>query len=419
MGLSPMYICLLVSGFFLACSAMRCYALLVLVSAFGSAAVIHSAGPQRALKWAFSFQMSWQTLCHMGLHYKEYYQQEAACIRFSMALSTLMLMTQRVTSLALDVQERKGRMGAPKTSKGGPLRRYLLRTLPFYSYLLSFPTLLGGPLCSFHRFQAWVTNPGVLHPTHLLWAATRTGLGALLLALLKNIVRGYARPPDGLMTCSDFGCIPALWTSALFFRLAYYSHWMLDESVFIAAGLGLELGRDRYAGTTNGVLLDTDIWTLETTNRISVFTRSWNKSTAQWLRRLVFQRCPSRPLLATFAFSAWWHGLHPGQLFGFLFWAVMVEADYRIHRFFQPFAKSQPWRLVYQTLTWCQTQLIAAYIMLAIEMRSFAMLWRLCSSYNSFFPLVYVVSLLLLANRRAGSPGVAPQISRPPWRVDK
>uniref|UniRef100_A0ACB8ETD0 Uncharacterized protein n=2 Tax=Sphaerodactylus townsendi TaxID=933632 RepID=A0ACB8ETD0_9SAUR len=388
---------------------MRRYALLVLISVFGSVAVIHSAGPQQALKWAFSFQMTWQTLCHVGLYYKEYHQQEPACIRFSMALSVLMLMTQRVTSLALDIQERKVWMGAPRISKGGPLRRYLLRALPFYSYLLSFPTLLGGPLCSFYRFQTWIKNPGVPYRKHLFWAATQRGLGALILALLKNIVRGYACPLDDLIGCSDFGCIPALWASALFFRLAYYSHWMLDECVFIAAGLGLELDCDQYI---HGVLLDTDIWTLETTNRISVFTRSWNRSTAQWLRRLIFQRCHSHPLLATFAFSAWWHGLYPGQLFGFLLWAVMVEADYRIHRFFQPFAESQPRRLVYQTLTWCQTQLTVAYIMLAIEMRSPAVLWQLCFSYNSFFPLIYVVLLLVLGKGRASSP-FAPQVSHP------
>ncbi|XP_015263922.1 PREDICTED: ghrelin O-acyltransferase [Gekko japonicus] len=339
------YTCLLVSGFVLACSAMRRYALLVLLPAFGSVAVIHSAGPQQAHKWAFSFQMAWQTLCHMGLHYKEYYLEEAVCIRFSVALSVLMLMTQKVTSLALDIQERK------------------------------------------------------------------RGLGALVLALVKNIVRGYASPPDEVSGCRHLGCVPALWTSALFFRLAYYSHWMLDESVFLAAGLGLEPGHDRQGGTADGVLLDTDIWTLETTNRISVFTRSWNKSTAQWLRRLIFQRCSSHPLLATFAFSAWWHGLHPGQIFGFLCWAAMIEADYRIHHFSQSLAKSQPWRLMYQTLTWCQTQLIVAYIMLAIEMRSLTMLWQLCSSYNSFFPLAYVILLLLLAKRSASS-RVAPQIPR-------
>ncbi|XP_060092508.1 ghrelin O-acyltransferase [Heteronotia binoei] len=411
LSINARYTCLLVSGFFLACSAMRCYALLVLISAFGSVAVIHSAGHQRAHKWAFSFQMSWQTLCHLGLHYKEYYLEEDVCFRFSMALSVLMLMTQKVTSLALDIQERKVRAGSSFTSQGGPLRRYLLRALPFYSYLLSFPTLLGGPLCSFNRFQTWVKNPGALYPRYSLWVAVQKGLGALALALLKNIVRGYTSPLDEVISCRHLRCISALWTSALFFRLAYYSHWMLDESVFIAAGLGLELGHDQQAGTADGVLLDTDIWALETTNRISVFTRSWNKSTAQWLRRLIFQRCRSHPLLATFAFSAWWHGLHPGQIFGFLCWAAVVEADYHIHHFSQSLAKSQPWKMVYQALTWCQTQLIVAYIMLAIETRSLAMLWGLCSSYNSFFPLAYVILFLLLAKRRASS-HVAPQTPR-------
>ncbi|XP_054843602.1 ghrelin O-acyltransferase [Eublepharis macularius] len=411
LSINARYICLLASGFLLACSAMGCYALLVFISTVGSVAVIHSAGPQQAHKWVFFFQMAWQTVCHMGLHYKEYFLHEAAGIRFSVALSVLMMMTQKATSLALDIQERKVRVESPSLAEGSRLMQYLLRALPFSSYLLSPPTLLGGPLCSFHRFQAWIKNPSAPPPKRFLWAAAQKGFGAVILALLKNLVRGYACPPDNLLSCRGLGCIPALWTSALFFRLAYYSHWMLDESIFIASGLGLELGCDRYAGSAGGVLLDTDIWTLETTNRIAVFTRSWNKSTAQWLKRLVFQRTPSRPLLATFAFSAWWHGLHPGQIFGFLCWAVMVEADYRIRYFSRSFAPSQPWRLLYQILTWCQTQLIVAYVMLAIEMRSLSLLWQLWFSYNSFFPLLYAISLPLLAKRSTSSP-VDPRVSR-------
>ncbi|XP_061491565.1 ghrelin O-acyltransferase isoform X2 [Rhineura floridana] len=378
---------------------MRCYALLLFISAFSSVAVLHSAGPQQVHTWAFFFQMTWQTLCHLWLHYKEYYLQEPACIRLSITLSALMLMTQKVTSLALDIHERKVRVGLPSEERRA-LGWHLLQALPFCTYLLCFPTLLGGPLCSFNRFQAWIRYSK--SPVSLR-AAIQRGLGALTLGFLKNIVRGYICPQDDLIDCARFGCVYVMWTSALSFRLAYYSHWLLDESLFLAAGLGLELGCNQNAGTADAVLMDTDIWTLETAHMIAVFTRTWNRSTAQWLRRLIFQRSSYYPLLSTFAFSAWWHGLHPGQVFGFLCWAVMVEADYRFHHFLGSMAKSQVQRLLYRTVTWCHTQLVIAFIMMAVEMRSPSMLWWLSSSYNGFFPLVYVITLLLLADKRVSS----------------
>ncbi|XP_053149083.1 ghrelin O-acyltransferase [Hemicordylus capensis] len=391
------YTFLLIGGILLACAAMGCYALLIFISVFCTVTIICVASPQQVHKWVFFFQMTWQTLCHLGLQYKEYYLQEDACVGFSITVSALMLMTQKVTSLALDIHERKVRMGLPSDGRRS-LWRHLLQALPFCAYLLSFPTLLGGPLCSFYRFQAWLKRTSSPSPASPLWTATQKALGALMVGFLKPIVRVCLCPQDDLFTCTHSGCIYVVWTSALLFRLTYYSHWMLDESLFLAAGLGLALGHGQYEGAAD-VLLDTDIWTLETTHRLAVFTRSWNKSTAQWLRRLIFQRSSFHPLLATFAFSAWWHGLYPGQVFGFLCWAVGVEADYRIHHFFSSTVKSPSQRLLYQTLTWCHTQLIMAYIMIAIEMRSLCMVCCLSSSYNSFFPLVYALSLLLLKKK--------------------
>ena len=130
-----------------------------------------------------------------------------------------------------------------------------------------------------------------------------------------------------------------------------------------------------------------NLWMLETTHRLAVFTRTWNKSMSRWLRRLAFQRCPAQPLLATFAFSAWWHGLRPGQVFGFLCWAVMVEADYCIHPFLSAWATSQGVKLFYHGTTSVFTQLIVAYIAVAVETESFSMLCLLWTSCNGILPL--------------------------------
>lgn len=341
-------------------------------------------------------------MCDIYLHF-----------RFSIALSALMLMTQKVTSLALDIHERKVRKNWSPSQEKESFWWHLLQALPLCAYLLSFPTLLGGPLCSFSRFQVWIKYPRTPLLARSLWTAVQKSLFALILGFLRNIMRGYICPQEDLHNCAHLGCIYVMWTSALTFRLRYYSLWMLDESLFLAAGLGLDLGHNQYAGSADGVLLDTDIWTLETTHRIAAFTRSWNRSTAQWLRRLIYQRSSSHPLLTTFAFSAWWHGLHPGQIFGFLCWAVMLEADYRIHYFFGSIGKSYLQNWLYRALTWCHTQLIIAYITIAVEMRSLCMVLWLSLSYSSFFPIVYVILLLVFAKRRINSP-IAPSFAHCP-----
>ncbi|XP_008571802.1 PREDICTED: ghrelin O-acyltransferase [Galeopterus variegatus] len=388
---------LLAGGGALAVAAMRSYALLVFIPALCTVVLITSLSPQRVHRPTFFFQMSWQTLCHLGLHYTEYYLQEAPSTRFCITLSSLMLLTQRVTSLSLDIWE--GKVGA--SSGGGrsrsSLSEHLGKALPYFSYLLFFPALLGGPLWSFQRFQARVQGSSSLSPRCSCWALSWRGLQILGLECTKVFMRGVLSAGVGLTDCQRLECIYVVWATAGLFKLTYYSHWMLDDTLLHAAGFGSESGQ---GPGEEGYVPDADIWTLETTHRISLFTRKWNQSTARWLRRLVFQQSRVWPLLQTFAFSAWWHGLHPGQVFGFLCWAVMVEADYLIHTFADLFIRSQPMRLLYRILTWAHTQLIMAYIMLAVEARSLSSLWVLCHSYNSVFPVVYCILLFLLVKRK-------------------
>ena len=232
---------------------------------------------------------------------------------------------------------------------------------------------------------------------HSFWALTWRALQILGLESLKVIVSGVVGVGAGLGGCRQLQCVFVLWSTAGLFKLTYYSHWLLDDALLRAAGFGSELGR---SPGEEGLLPDADIWTLETTHRIALFARKWNQSTARWLRRLVFQQRRTWPLLQTFLFSAWWHGLHPGQVFGFPCWAVMVEADYLIHAFASVFISSWPMRLLYRALAWAHTQLIIAYIMLAVEARSLSSLWLLWNSYSSVFPTVYCILLLLLAKRK-------------------
>ncbi|XP_006834552.1 PREDICTED: ghrelin O-acyltransferase [Chrysochloris asiatica] len=391
------YLFLLAGGHLLALAAMGSYAVLVFIPALCAVVLILSLSPQEVHRHTFFFQMSWQTLCHLGLHYTEYYLQEPPSMRFYITLSSLMLLTQRVTSLSLDICEGKVKAASRGIKIQSLLSEHLREALPYFSYLLFFPALLGGPLCSFKRFQACIQGSSSLCPGHFFWALTWKALQILGLECLKVGLRWVVSTGTGLEDCQQLECIYVMWSTASLFKLTYYSHWVLDDSLLHAAGFGSEFPQ---SPGEEGYVSDADIWTLETTHRISMFTRKWNQSTAHWLRRLIFQHREAWPLLQTFAFSAWWHGLHPGQVFGFFCWAVMVEADYLIHTFANRFIRSWPVSLIYRTFAWAHTQLIIAYIMLAVEARSLSSLWLLCNSYNSVFPMVYCILLFLLAKRK-------------------
>ncbi|NP_001119786.1 ghrelin O-acyltransferase isoform 1 [Mus musculus] len=391
------YLFLLAGGGVLAFAAMGPYSLLIFIPALCAVALVSFLSPQEVHRLTFFFQMGWQTLCHLGLHYTEYYLGEPPPVRFYITLSSLMLLTQRVTSLSLDICE--GKVEAPRRGirSKSSFSEHLWDALPHFSYLLFFPALLGGSLCSFRRFQACVQRSSSLYPSISFRALTWRGLQILGLECLKVALRSAVSAGAGLDDCQRLECIYLMWSTAWLFKLTYYSHWILDDSLLHAAGFGAEAGQ---GPGEEGYVPDVDIWTLETTHRISLFARQWNRSTALWLRRLVFRKSRRWPLLQTFAFSAWWHGLHPGQVFGFLCWSVMVKADYLIHTFANVCIRSWPLRLLYRALTWAHTQLIIAYIMLAVEGRSLSSLCQLCCSYNSLFPVMYGLLLFLLAERK-------------------
>lgn len=57
-------------------AAMGPYALLVFIPALCAVALVCSLSPREVHRLTFGSQMGWQTLCHLGLHYTEYYLQE-------------------------------------------------------------------------------------------------------------------------------------------------------------------------------------------------------------------------------------------------------------------------------------------------------------------------------------------------------
>ncbi|XP_006627115.2 ghrelin O-acyltransferase [Lepisosteus oculatus] len=392
------YIYLLLGGCVLATVTMGQYCLIVLTPAATFVLLLLSVHPQHVHFWGFFVQMCWQTLWHLLIQYKEHWLQESIDNRLLVAISSLMLLTQRVTSLSMDIQE--GKLQSLQTKAQSSVRYNFPLWIPYLSYTLFFPALLGGPLCSFSYFRSFVEQNGLSSIPFPLGAVLQKTLLVLSLEGAKTFLRCHLS--SNSLSQAHFNVLEGIlfiWGISLLYKLSYYSHWTLSESLNNAAGLGFR-GYNKHGNPLWDALSDGNILTLETLTRLSHFARMWNKTTAEWLRRLVFQKCHVSPLLLTFGFSAWWHGLHPGQLVGFLCWAATVEADYRIHHYLSPYMDSKVKRLIYKVLTWFQTQLVIACIVVIIELRYLSSVWLLFKAYIGLFPLLNCLVLVVLPRKQ-------------------
>ncbi|KAL4623116.1 ghrelin O-acyltransferase [Arapaima gigas] len=378
--LTHRYIYLVLGGCALAAVTMGPYAWVLLVPAFSTVLLVCFLRPRDAHPWVLGALMCWQTFWHLLIQYQEYWLLQPPDARLFLAMSGTMLLTQRATTVSMDLQEGKA---TPPTCGA--------EALPYLSYTLYFPGLLGGPLHSFSQFLRFVERSSHSPPPLPLRPVLLKSLTALSLEWARRVLTGFlvSHSPH-LRPFWAPSQVLWVWAMSAALRMRYYSHWALSDALNNAAGLGFR-GRDLGGTPLWDGVSDGEPWTVETSSRLSEYARRWNRTTAAWLRRLVFERSRAAPLALTFGFSAWWHGLHPGQVAGFMAWAATVQADYQIHRRLRPLVSSPGRRLACVCLSWVQTQLVVTWVVVAVELRNISSVWLLCRSHASWFPLLYIL----------------------------
>uniref|UniRef100_A0A3Q1FBD6 Membrane bound O-acyltransferase domain containing 4 n=1 Tax=Acanthochromis polyacanthus TaxID=80966 RepID=A0A3Q1FBD6_9TELE len=365
LSLTHRYLFVSVGGCVLAVVTMGFYSLLLFTSTFIFILLVLSVDPSCVHIWAFGIQMLWQTFWHLLIQYREHYLHEPVSIRLFLAVSSLMLLTQRITSVSMDLQEKRVML----TNNTSSRKQTCVMILPLISYTLSFTTLLGGPLCSYSRFVFLMEGIGLSCPS--------SPLAVVFLKLIQVLLLEWARwcliyflkhnMYDPVNSGVLYGIL-WIWCLALVFRIQYYSHWRISEGLNNAVGFGFWEYSFVDSSELSG-LSDGDFWTTELSSRMSEYARRWNFTTALWLRRLVYMRCKHFPLFMCFGFSLWWHGLHVGHFVGFFTWAATVKADYHIHKHLWP-QLSPTWRKIYTFLGWINTQMIVTCIAIAVEFRN-------------------------------------------------
>ncbi|XP_073696735.1 ghrelin O-acyltransferase [Garra rufa] len=379
------YVYLTLGGFILAIVTMGPFSLLLFFSAALLLLLIHYLHPMHIHRWTLGLQMCWQTCWHLYIQYQLYWLQETPDSRLLLAISTLMLMTQRVSSLSLDLQE--GTVTIPFQNSS---------PIPFLSYSFNFPALLGGPLCSFNTFVQSVRQMNATPPLASYLGRLTSKIFQVLVLVwikypLKELLKSLTFRVNSPCVCQN---IIWIWILSLLLKMNYYAHWKVSECVNNAAGIGFHGSRSGKSSWDE--LSDGSPWVTETSSRPSVFARQWNRSTAAWLRRMVFKRSNRSPLFMTFGFSAWWHGLHPGQILGFLMWAVTVQGDYKLHHFLHPKLTFKWRKWLYVCLNWAFTQLTISCVVVCVELQSLESVKLLWSSYIAVFPLLSVLVIIIL-----------------------
>ncbi|KAL0979616.1 hypothetical protein UPYG_G00187350 [Umbra pygmaea] len=250
---------------------MGIYSLLLHISTMVFVLLVCSMSPKSVHPWVFGVQMGWQTLWHLIIQYREYYLNEPTDSRLILSVSSLMLLSQRVTSVSMDLQD-GARLQTP------PLSRVPV-FLPLISYALNFTVLLGGPLFSFNQFVSFVEQIRIRPPPHPLGVVSQKAMHVFALEFARNyitrLLRDNATSASGSKFSNFLSDVLWLWGLAVVLRVRYYSYWRISECLNNAAGFGFKEMVRKGSPNWNG-LSDGDLWTTEMSCRVSEFARRWN-----------------------------------------------------------------------------------------------------------------------------------------------
>ncbi|OJT13358.1 Lysophospholipid acyltransferase [Trametes pubescens] len=271
-----------------------------------------------------------------------------------------MVLTMKLTTFAWNVVD--GRRPAEELDKWQTEHRVVdyPSILEFLGYTFYFPGFLVGPFLTFNEYRALVSGslykaaekseeerraldnlPRRLVPRGRKRVAFRKMLVGL--AFLGAYVVFYPEFNFHLTVEDEFenrrllSRIIFLQFCGFFERVKYYAIWTLTEGASIQTGLGFT-GYTKTGGTLWEGAANVDIWNIEFSPNCKVLLDSWNMKTNVWLRECVYKRVTPKgkkpgfkSSLATFATSAFWHGIAPGYYLTFFFFAF-VQTTARLAR---------------------------------------------------------------------------------------
>jgi len=378
-----------------------------------SYACMRFLAPSVSQRIVLVFALSYLSVVHV---YRMYYDYGGYTLDVT---GPLMIMVQKVTALAYSIHD--GTVPDDKLSADQREQRCVRIPTPleFYSYMFYFHGIMVGPLCFYADYKRFVEGRNYRRdPSTGLWSdrvtppeetpsplfpflqkLVYTGLCAyIMMVVIPQQGTDMLIDPEWIASHGFFYRAWIMVKNIGWIRGRYYFAWVLADLVNNCAGLGYS-GTDPKTGREKWSLCkNVDIRRLEMATSLKVNVESWNKLTALWLRRIIYDRLPSSVnLYAVYFVSALWHGFYPGYYVTFFSVAFLTLAARKVRRNVRPHFQATPQlALLYDAMTWFCTRLACPYLAAPFVFLSLRNTWTFYSSYFFFLHVGSAALILLL-----------------------
>ncbi|KAJ6664475.1 hypothetical protein lerEdw1_007132 [Lerista edwardsae] len=326
--------------------------------------ILNTASILNVHRYSFITAMGYLTLCHISRIYIFHYG--ILTTDFS---GPLMIVTQKITTLAFQVHDGIGRKAEELTTEQSQLAIKIKPSLLEYlSYQLNFMSVIAGPYSNYKDYIAFIEGRHVqMKLLEVSWKQ-----------------RGHDKIPDPSPVGAVLRKLCITLVSLLLFLTFTKSfpvthivdNQFINKSSFLSR-LGLlyvvmQASKPKYYFAWTLGKVDVMAVTFMATS-FKVYIENWNIQTTAWLKRVCYDRAPWYPTALTFLLSALWHGVYPGYYFTFITGILMTLAARAIRNNFRHFfISSKPLKLSYDVATWLVTQLavcytVAPFVLLAVE----------------------------------------------------
>lgn len=299
----------------------------------------------------------------------------------------LMVITQRVTSLAYTLQDSIGQpeinCNSTSASTNDPYKvkvEKIPSPLEYFAYTLAFQTLMCGPVVFYSDYIKFIEgaqindidkNNGITEPSPRLAVLYKVA-GSLTAAILYlTLAKKYSltvleelNDPTSEVSRS-WSALYLLWYAhlcILVVRCKYYHAWLLSEAICNNSGMGFN-GYDTRGQPKWDKMTNIDVFEFEFAQNFRAALASWNKNTNAWLRSVAYQRGGAAWRTArVYALSAVWHGFYPGYYLTFFAGGIFTIAARKARSVARPvFLDSWPKKMFYNLLTFVTTRVAMTY----------------------------------------------------------
>ncbi|XP_013199818.2 lysophospholipid acyltransferase 6 [Amyelois transitella] len=296
----------------------------------------------------------------------------------------LMVITQRVTSLATSLQDSLMKKEINSNCSSRPDEESKVDKMPspleFFSYTLAFQTLMCGPVVFYNDYIRFIEGRKINGPDKDIESSEPSPRRAVLYKVCGSVAAAFLYltlskkyPMDVIKELMDptsevsrtWSALYLLWytnLSVMLFRCKYYHAWLLSEAICNNSGMGFN-GYDNHGVPKWDKVSNIDVIGFEFAQNFRTAIACWNKNTNAWLRAVAYERGGAAyRTVRVYALSAVWHGFYPGYYFTFFAGGLFTVAARKIRIVVRPmFLGSRYKKMFYDAVSLVTTRIAMTY----------------------------------------------------------